>query len=81
MASAKKKRPHAVADEIDESLHQDLENLCAILTEHEQEEEKNKEDVFDLYTHALKSKLQHRRDDFSKKIIKGYEVLLNELKK
>jgi hypothetical protein len=78
--AGRKKRSHAVADEIDESLHHDLDTLCIMIAANEAEEEKMKDDVFDLYTHALKGKLQHKRDDFSKKVIKGYETLLRELR-
>lgn len=74
----RRKRPGAIEEDVE--LHEDLECLCAVLEEHEAEEEKTKEDVFDLYTHALKGKLQHRREDFPKRFAKGYEILIHELK-
>ncbi len=56
-----------------------LENLGAAVLEELQEVNEGDLEVFDLYTHALKSKIHIREHDFCTRIAQGYDILVENL--
>lgn len=83
MGQARKKshEKKAMNTEVEDDPHQALAVLGEALIEDLQEKDEESIDVFDLYSHALKAKIYLRENNFCPRLIKGYNALLDTLKK
>lgn len=65
----------------EESSPDSVAMLGEVLLESLKEQEQNDLEVFELYTHVLRSKIHFRSQDFCERFTKGYQILLEELSK
>lgn len=86
MARARKKSPEKKElgkgiEVADDDLQQAFAQLGEALIEDIEEESQKELDVFELYTHALKSKVYLKDQNICPRLIKGYNALLDAVKK
>lgn len=79
--SSEGKKPVASTEIAEDAPHATITVLGEVLLESLKETNSEELEIFEHYTHALKSKIHTRENDFSNRITKGYEVLLEALKK
>lgn len=68
------------SSELDDEDCSAIESLGKTLIEEFQEENQDDLEVFELYTHALKSKIHLREKDFCNRLVRGYAILLKTLR-
>lgn len=72
-----KKKKTSKTDKVAATAQSALAALSDALLESFHEEGESEMDVFELYVHALRTKLQFQKNDLSARLYRGYQVLVN----